>query len=789
MATIDRYKLKIEVDGQEEIIDLKKNLEDVSTFFARAGTAGLAAFSALAVSGAKLADRMDDIAKAFGMTTGEVYNLSRAIEASGGDFNDTQQLLSAFSRSLGEVERGSKGTIDAFAKIGIGKKELETLDDQQLFNAVVEGLAGMEDGFAKTKLAMEILGKGAASLDFDKMAEGTKKAVDPELEKRLEAAADAIGKLELIFRELQMAALTAIGPIIDAINEINFDSDDAKKAIQLLGAAIAAAFAIAIVTRMLAVVDLMKKLGAAIRAAATAQAFMVGLTGVGLAAIAASAAAAAGAYYALGEAMEDTADKGGVGRPGGGRGSPDTGTGGNIQVGQTPEERAAAAARKTTAELRKQIEAQNEYQRELIASIGLVDQEAEKRKAIADIEKKYNEDVARIIGQIEEEKNKGKDANRAVISQLQEQLRILGNQLVVSKSLKIEEIDKKDLVKDTNEETARQITLASTLTKIISEEGGQQRIRLDLLRLSGIELEKATKIYSITAKQVEYLNNQAAELTRLIPNLQPDQARKLFADIYDSLVNTSAILEKNIGDQEKITEITKLQDSIVGRFPEHLQQQVRSILELIGLENQRFRLQKTNTEELIDAEQQLGEMALEGARQSIERLVDSVNPFQTALRAVDSVINNLDNALTEFVKNGKFNFKDFAQSIISDMGLIIARALVVQAILSIIGAISPKSAAFLQSAGFGGTRANGGPVLPGRAYLVGEKGPELAMFDRPGTIIPNNALGMGAQQTTVNYNINAVDAASFRSLVARDPQFIYNVTEVGRRSNPARRLA
>jgi len=34
----------------------------------------------------------------------------------------------------------------------------------------------------------------------------------------------------------------------------------------------------------------------------------------------------------------------------------------------------------------------------------------------------------------------------------------------------------------------------------------------------------------------------------------------------------------------------------------------------------------------------------------------------------------------------------------------------------------------------------------------------------------------------VTYNINAVDASSFRSLIARDPEFIHNVSEQGRRS-------
>lgn len=39
---------------------------------------------------------------------------------------------------------------------------------------------------------------------------------------------------------------------------------------------------------------------------------------------------------------------------------------------------------------------------------------------------------------------------------------------------------------------------------------------------------------------------------------------------------------------------------------------------------------------------------------------------------------------------------------------------------------------------WGGARARGGPVGSGSLYLVGEDGPELAMFDRPGDIIPAN---------------------------------------------------
>jgi hypothetical protein len=44
--------------------------------------------------------------------------------------------------------------------------------------------------------------------------------------------------------------------------------------------------------------------------------------------------------------------------------------------------------------------------------------------------------------------------------------------------------------------------------------------------------------------------------------------------------------------------------------------------------------------------------------------------------------------------------------------------------------------------------------------------------------------GITPGKTVVTYNINAVDARSFRQLVASDPEFIYTVTQAGRRRIP-----
>ena len=55
-------------------------------------------------------------------------------------------------------------------------------------------------------------------------------------------------------------------------------------------------------------------------------------------------------------------------------------------------------------------------------------------------------------------------------------------------------------------------------------------------------------------------------------------------------------------------------------------------------------------------------------------------------------------------------------------------------------------------------RANGGPVSAGSPYVVGEKGPELFVPGKSGTIIPNNKMGMGDANIVVNVDASGSKA-------------------------------
>lgn len=81
-----------------------------------------------------------------------------------------------------------------------------------------------------------------------------------------------------------------------------------------------------------------------------------------------------------------------------------------------------------------------------------------------------------------------------------------------------------------------------------------------------------------------------------------------------------------------------------------------------------------------------------------------------------------------------------------------------------VGGLVGQAGAFLGGL-FGGARANGGPIEPGKAYLVGERGPELRTFASAGSIVSNDKLrGLGSN-VTISFKVDAIDAASFRSKI------------------------
>jgi lambda family phage tail tape measure protein len=164
---------------------------------------------------------------------------------------------------------------------------------------------------------------------------------------------------------------------------------------------------------------------------------------------------------------------------------------------------------------------------------------------------------------------------------------------------------------------------------------------------------------------------------------------------------------------------------------------------------------------------------------------NATNAAQQAQRIFQSATQGMEDMLMGFFKTGKFGWKDFVQNIIDVM----MRSQIQQLIAKTFGGIGSVGGAGGGGKGlFGGAiipgfLAEGGPASANKPYIVGERGPELFVPNTTGTVVPNNALGGG----NVTYNINAVDAMSFKQMLAQDPTFLHAVAEQGRRRLPGAR--
>jgi len=149
----------------------------------------------------------------------------------------------------------------------------------------------------------------------------------------------------------------------------------------------------------------------------------------------------------------------------------------------------------------------------------------------------------------------------------------------------------------------------------------------------------------------------------------------------------------------------------------------------------------------------------------IQNLVKAIDD---AKKAADTLIENLDNVrdiastgLDSFVSgllNGKSavdSLNDALENMLSTIASI-AEQQIIESLFGKSGTAGTGGLGGLLSGLFGGARAGGGSVQSGRAYLVGERGPELMVPHMSGTVVPANmASGGSGVQVVINNNAGA----------------------------------
>ena len=208
-------------------------------------------------------------------------------------------------------------------------------------------------------------------------------------------------------------------------------------------------------------------------------------------------------------------------------------------------------------------------------------------------------------------------------------------------------------------------------------------------------------------------------------------------------------------------------------------------------ENQRkayYETARKGIEELKQAETESYEASRNGLTGLKKALNDYVDDATNAAKNVENVFRKatqgMEDMIVKFAKTGKFEFKEFVNSMLEDL----LRSQIRQTMANLFtmsgNQVKGGGGGLFGGSIIPGILAAGGPVSDRRPYIVGERGPELFVPNSAGSMVPNSGLTGG---NTVTYNISAVDAMSFKQMIAKDPSFIHAVAMQGGRTVPARR--
>ena len=287
------------------------------------------------------------------------------------------------------------------------------------------------------------------------------------------------------------------------------------------------------------------------------------------------------------------------------------------------------------------------------------------------------------------------------------------------------------------------------------------------------EAEKAAREAKKAAEAAEKERQRVAQIVR--DRQAEAEIILLKADIQDRIAtaeqNGDAMLAARLRGQERELEIQYryaqqlaaennllAQQAIIGEGQVSLLVNQREIeRELSQIQRQADEKRRQDEQERFDALQK-----------HLEQQYELNSAVQNHLRLADGIANTLGDGLASAfdglisgAENWGESLRQIAAGALQDIANQLIRIFVIeQAISAIRDVLTPFSAATPIGAGGGqvgrfGTlgpnygiaqRANGGPVRMGTPYLIGERGPELFVPGRSGTVLPNT----GGTSVTVN---------------------------------------
>jgi hypothetical protein len=799
MATTERFILDFAVRGVQNIESARDKIDNLNQKVNGLATALLGVSFANFVSGAlQAADRMVDFSDATNISIASLKALQASMDIAGGNSKNLERSINTLFAAIETANSGSQGARDAFEAVGVSLSDLRNLSEADILQKTLEGLAQMPVGAERSAVATQLLSRAMRNVDPKALIESldvNKYIASQEASKK---AAERIGQLEEAYRNLQEGALRAVEPILKGMGEQNLTVEAATKLVKGLGLAFAVLFgaqAVAAVAGMItALVNLNRTLtitagisnllgkgplGILLKMGAA-----IGTVGAGVAALDALTKQNEEVAASADEAAKAQADLlgGATGRIQ--QATPTSGAANRRQELDATQKAVIESQKRiaqSRAEIEKSLALANASELERIS----IESAAEIAKAREDIFSKENISKAQKTREFEAKREEIERATAVRITELRRaqeaEINNFKNQYAQQNIQRLgQEITELDKINQLiAQQPARYKEIADQLRANAAIQDAEKRRIEEIIRLRDAE-RQATGLYyrdllaaGAASRNLMLMQAQALGVGReelAILSARSEALQKL-ADLENL---SPGAYEARLVAQGRSNELSQQQINLAKTYNEQLAFRKNLIQNEL---NDRILLAQTETK--------LAEDFAVGWEAAYGRFVENSRRSADQARAIfDTLSNGWSNAIVKFVQTGKLSFRDLFNDLIAQA----VRASANRLLLSIFGGMFGGSGAGFLGSLFGGFRADGGPVGAGKAYVVGERGPEMFVPRQNGSIVPNDALagGGGTQITNVNYSIQAVDASSFRSLVARDPEFLYNVTEQGRRQLPLR---
>ena len=677
---------------------------------------------------AEWANNIDMTAKAVGLTTGEMLGLQAAVMQAGGTALAASRGIEMFYMKLDQARQGGLMQQEAFKRIGISLEDLRRLDDQALFKLTIEQLAKLPASAERNRIEVELLSRSFRGIPLPQINEqldktkGSFDAFGPVLED----AGKAYRMLEQDIQNFKLAILSILQPITQAFGS---------------GAISVRQFQIAL-EGILAVLTLMGLARLPVMLLAVGEAFLAIAKAVETATIALRA-------FSVAEALAINA----------------TGLGALLNVAGKLAAGAVVLGA-TWLGLDAIMQKANETNKESAA--------ISKEKADADKKLQNSQTfdaTAKMTAMITQQTKAFKENVQAQIDKIKSQTSTIGmgeeDKAKMEEEVKIrEEFERK--IRELNVKLA-EAKAAGPAQEIYFQQGALKKAIADLTAAEAGYVKQAGDAALAKAK-----GNSLDQLSLMLK----EDLIKIDKTIKDIEISTSELTMTN--DEKKIANIQKQTNEYIKQATEKRRAQLgtnatdEELAQDAALQKVIAGI-KAKQEETVAATKKEIEVSREwstGWNQAFKQYVeDATNASQEAKRVFDTATKGMEDMLVNFFHTGQLGWQSFLQTMVDEL----LRSQIRQLMAKTFSGIGSGGSGFGSLLGF----ADGGIIPTNGPVLVGERGPEIISGAKGMNVTPNGAMG-----GSVTYNINAVDAMSFKQMLAADPTFLYAVSEQGRRRVP-----